>query len=958
MVNPACALNNCDSNAKSNCFLTLGTFMKLLVFILLLHSFVATAQIVEVYPDGEAGKGKPNLSLAIEGITPGITIKLLPGIYKADSLMLKNIQAEKKPITVIGSTDEKGRLLSTVAGTREPGNQDSSCFFVTSASGIVFTRLNIKSCWPTFLSTKDSQNITLRDSVIEGSTAVVFAKGEKSSNFLITGNKWTQDPSKKIWNYHDWSELHHGNLAYFNGALFLSKDIVGDVTFSHNHVSYAYNAIRMKAKSKQLGVRNVNIDIHNNTFEYIRDNIVEPEGTGLNWWVHHNKIKNVHAWFSITEAAISHFYFFANTGFNGSNPCDTGVVKYHCGGKIFKFELTGPFPAGPIKIFNNSWYATSSIFRGGPSRFLQHWNNAIEFARAKDRFFNEAPIDPSYNFDFDIANNGFDAEFKIAGFEMNGIKKDPGFTNAKSGKFALKPNSPAFDSGLYRPVAKQNWQYAGKGPDIGAYDGKSLHKGPKFTRIEPHKPVILTEPQMVEGQYDGLGKIHIWKGEGDCSQKEGMPPAFILQDGAKLSNLTLINAPDGVHVRGKNVKITNLHVPDVCEDAITLKSTADNIEIIDSVFENCSDKGIQITSAKNALIKNNQFLNCKQPIRAKQGSKNIRIEGNFFASVHSAARITGPASVSFTGNEVYVAKNGIWTEGDVQVDIQNNIYKRVYRPEQTSYPRHEFNDEKAVVILDIVDSGLPGASWQRCIQDRHSESEFKKIISNKRPATKPELDWHKRFLEVIPEWESQRPSVDANFPKGVVPPTKIRFVLGNQGGNDGFTKRTDTICADLSHWVKSYTKEEWSVNKPRMKRVLSHEYAHLLTKKWLEKHPQPQSSFKEKVLFKLFYEGIGHYFSLSSKWVQPDGQLTTKANQQLEKLVPIFHKRMKRVLAGDSDPEIFDNMVSGSFGKKWGALTVALWLSKKTGREPVKVADWIAGGSNNILQLAKQMNAL
>lgn len=137
--------------------------------------------------------------------------------------------------------------------------------------------------------------------------------------------------------------------------------------------------------------------------------------------------------------------------------------------------------------------------------------------------------------------------------------------------------------------------------------------------------------------FDGNGNIYVWTGSGDCSQAEGMRPMFEVYDGARLQNLFMIYAPDGVHVYGSNVVIDNIVNLDVCEDAISTPvypappyrghsgSTwpYENIVISNSRFYNCEDKGIQLNSGTDVYVVGNSFVNCAQPIREKDDARHI-----------------------------------------------------------------------------------------------------------------------------------------------------------------------------------------------------------------------------------------------------------------------------------------------------------------------------------------------
>ena len=73
---------------------------------------------------------------------------------------------------------------------------------------------------------------------------------------------------------------------------------------------------------------------------------------------------------------------------------------------------------------------------------------------------------------------------------------------------------------------------------------------------KPPKPsgkvIVVRETLTLDRRnttYDYEGATIVWKGEGDCSQKENMPPIFrITGNGITVKNATIIGAPDGIHI--------------------------------------------------------------------------------------------------------------------------------------------------------------------------------------------------------------------------------------------------------------------------------------------------------------------------------------------------------------------------------------------------------------------------
>ena len=137
--------------------------------------------------------------------------------------------------------------------------------------------------------------------------------------------------------------------------------------------------------------------------------------------------------------------------------------------------------------------------------------------------------------------------------------------------------------------------------------------------------------------FDGKNKIYYWIGEGNCSQDEGMPPMFIMEENTLIKNIYILNAPDGIHINGNNTIIDNITNLNVCEDAVSTPKDPfyQNIKIINSLFLHCEDKGLQFNNGDHFFIENNKFINCSQPIRLPKNSVNYVLKNNFMSGVGS-----------------------------------------------------------------------------------------------------------------------------------------------------------------------------------------------------------------------------------------------------------------------------------------------------------------------------------
>lgn len=156
-----------------------------------------------------------------------------------------------------------------------------------------------------------------------------------------------------------------------------------------------------------------------------------------------------------------------------------------------------------------------------------------------------------------------------------------------------------------------------KDPD---YNGYKYRPGQGFSVSKhklPPKPSCIKDVKStisVSGTFDGKGCLYRYKGnwKGKSYKEicfapkeiaEGMPPMFNLKPGAKLRNLQIECALDGVHT-SKNNTIENVIFRDVEEDAITID---ENVTVKNSTFWFCNDKCIQMNRANKANIVNNNF---------------------------------------------------------------------------------------------------------------------------------------------------------------------------------------------------------------------------------------------------------------------------------------------------------------------------------------------------------------
>jgi len=313
------------------------------------------------------------------------------------------------------------------------------CFLLWESRYVEFVEMGFRDCWYAAVASYSSTNITLRDSVIEGSTWGFLAVGRRNSpqtahSFEVSGNLWKQSPSsyrrsvsacdiRNDWDcpasvYADipWGVSHHHFWSPLNGALFRSKDILGNVKFANNYVYDAYNGIRAtispscRQNPECRDRTNLGFEIAGNVFKNIRDNPIEPEGHAAYWVVKQNMFINVHAAVS-TDGVSGHDMLvfgniFALVGVPGSSCRNEGWVgsrqflarrgggkwstdtaqgdeaecDTHRFGTAVKLGSDDDEPLlNRVLFFNNSLLTRSPLFRGSPGPPITSYNNAVTF---------------------------------------------------------------------------------------------------------------------------------------------------------------------------------------------------------------------------------------------------------------------------------------------------------------------------------------------------------------------------------------------------------------------------------------------------------------------------------------------------------------------------------------------------------------------------------------------------
>ena len=474
------------------------------------------------------------LSDALSCVRPGDILQLLPGkywppiLFDEDSgnppvcrpVKINELQGKPDvPITIRGlgaATVLNGGLGGVPHDSLLPEMKHFAFFKLADCAWIEFENFHVESCWPTFLYLENSSYITVRNVTAMDSRYLIYARGQSTHHILIEGNYWRQDPTGAMWRDQLWLDSKRKRYFYCNGGLFGSVGIAGSVVLRHNTICDVFNAMRMKAAQGQEDTQNFNVEIYGNHMVRTRDNPVEPERAATNWWVHHNRIHNAHAWFSLDEVRGGFWYFFANQGYITDKPGNE--LDPNRGGKVYKYDTDGSMPEHPVFAFNNSYFLCNSLIKGGATTYLTHRNNAVLFrnslddpvpqdelarcplpdavrhpfpdgCQGADRFLGDGFMPAGWNanvsFDCDLTNLAWPGKITDNKQEANGIfDAEARFQDPDAGDLRLVGGARPGCQVMFAPGS----DWAGgtpwlSGPDtpIGAYDREGkLVEGPPF----------------------------------------------------------------------------------------------------------------------------------------------------------------------------------------------------------------------------------------------------------------------------------------------------------------------------------------------------------------------------------------------------------------------------------------------------------------------------------------------
>ena len=275
------------------------------------------------------------------------------------------------------------------------------------------------------------------------------------------------------------------------------------------------------------------------------------------------------------------------------------------------------------------------------------------------------------------------------------------------------------------------------------------------------------------------------------------------------------------------------------------------------------------------------------------------------------------------------------------------------------YPQNRDINTHQKLVLNIKygfsKKGTITSEWLKAIRYLRNKQNLSVNDFDKRKPTNEESVWIDLIKSKILEWTCSIDSLEMPF-KEITPPDEVTILLGNQGGEDAFISNDSTICFDLHKLYRIYGSASEKVNRRRINRFFAHEFTHILHRVWKKKNKIKLISPLDCALWECLTEGLGNYRSLSEKWLMNNGELTKHAKEVLNHLQPIFVHRISLLKHADNEEaeKLMQGLSMGQFEKKWGALTVALWLSQEAKRNEVELQKWIDAGPHGILSLARK----
>lgn len=234
-------------------------------------------------------------------------------------------------------------------------------------------------------------------------------------------------------------------------------------------------------------------------------------------------------------------------------------------------------------------------------------------------------------------------------------------------------------------------------------------------------------------------------------------------------------------------------------------------------------------------------------------------------------------------------------------------------------------DVEFSVAVTIRNDGTATQLWSSGIEISIGSEAASRLAQERIPLTPQAKAWLEILREAVPLAEARGRDL-ADILE--LQPIDATIAVGNRGSSDGFGWVPDFIGINVQAFTETYgTPGDGAVD--RMARIVAHEYLHLLTYARYPDHSDRRRTPLDRALWTMFFEGIGDYVSVSSRWLPDEhGAYSAAAARVLPELEPVLVQRLESLAQADEsrERELRAGISMGRFERKWGSLPVALWL--------------------------------
>ncbi len=431
---------------------------------------------------GTRPKPYRSIHFAVEKLKAGITLTLLEGTYKPESIIiLKSSGNEKAWITFRGEKGKEvildGMDINVPSAKGYPNN--NGLIQIENAAFIRVENIYVRNSHRSGINIQDSHHVDIINCTTENSLSPGIAAWQHCEYIRVLGNTVINASDMKMsWTKYRGSEApheaismagpHHFEVAW-NHVYNCQKegiDVKETASFGIVHHNYIHDLKRQGLYIDGWFGQLEDIEMYDNVVHGCEAGIAVSSEEGpntRNLRIHHNLVYNNRAsgiFFSRWGAdnPREDVEIYNNTFYrNGWGPGFAGDLNYWLPAGGCYFYSTNLHDV----IIRNNIFARNFPFEIGHTRLLdkkrmQNQNIEIDYNL----------IDDVNTFEYPIYLETWlkDSVYSIVG--ENAILKAPQFVNPDEGDFRLKPDSPAVNAG--NPAEKYN-DKNGSRNDIGAF---------------------------------------------------------------------------------------------------------------------------------------------------------------------------------------------------------------------------------------------------------------------------------------------------------------------------------------------------------------------------------------------------------------------------------------------------------------------------------------------------------